>query len=261
MTVGGGSAGVDATATSTSVSSGGFDELDLARFDPDAAAVAADRAADLHPPAGIDARAGIELEAPAARPQAADPDGGVGRLQHEVPLAGCRKRRGDVAEEVAAAEAAGDAGAAVLVAFRRERDRAQRRRLRQRRLDEARVEDDEHLIARRPSALRDGLEERTEIDGRESRVAFGEPAEIPELAADLAVGSRRPLAPVDEDRLAGEVRASAAGCAPRRPSRLEPERGRAIRRALPSTAICLPWKKTGDARSAAASWRYGRRLR
>ncbi len=113
--------------------------------------------------------------------------------------------RGEVTEKVPAAKPARDTCAAVLVSLRRQRNRTQRGSLRQRRFDDARVEDEEHPITARPAAVREGLEKRSEINRREPAVAFGDPAEIPELAADFPVGSRRSIPPVDVNQFARKV--------------------------------------------------------
>jgi hypothetical protein len=127
-------------------------------------------------------------------------------LEDEVPLAGRLKRCGDIGEEISPSKPARDAGAAIFVAFRRECNRAQRRRLWQGRLDETRVQDHEDLIAARPSSLRDTLEKRAKIYRCEATVALGEPAEIPEFAAQLSFGARRAIPPEHVHRLAADVR-------------------------------------------------------
>ena len=93
-----------------------------------------------------------------------------------------------------------------------------------------RVQDDEHLVASRPSPLVRLLDHRAEIEVREPVVPFLHAAEVPELAPDLSLGRGWPLAPEDVDRLARGVECGEAVGLPNRmpedhPLAVEEERG------------------------------------
>ena len=77
----------------------------------------ADDPGRFEPRAGVDARADVEIEAPAARPKAGHPDGRVRAAQHEVPLAQARSLR-HVAVQIASAELSGHLDALPDVAGR-----------------------------------------------------------------------------------------------------------------------------------------------
>src|SRR5260370_390198 len=83
---------------------------------------------------------------------------------------------------------------------RRGRERGDGGLGRQRGVDRGWAEDDEHLLARRPLPVARGLQDGLHVDVRQPCIRALEAADVPELAADLAVAQeRRGFPPENED--------------------------------------------------------------
>ena len=122
-----------------------------------------------------------------SRPDARDPDRGVGGLQHEVPPALGPGPWGRSAYRLAPRKRPVTVTALADVLIGRERERPERTARPAAAIRRRRAEDHEDLIAPRPLSVRGRVDDRLEVDVREARVRSLQPPDVPELAAHLAV--------------------------------------------------------------------------